>query len=122
MSTSWGYVCESHDPPLESERWLNHGESVLIDVFLKERAGEWPSFREDPSSAWSGEPFAVLPVGGQAEPVPPRPGGGTPPYSGIVPWLREHPHCKIALRSEYGDRRKIGRTVSGSVAPLAVER
>jgi hypothetical protein len=42
VSTYWGYVCESHNPPLISEHWFNHGEDVLTDAYRKERAGEWP--------------------------------------------------------------------------------
>jgi hypothetical protein len=33
VSTYWGYVCESHNPPLESEHWINHGEDVLVATF-----------------------------------------------------------------------------------------
>ena len=56
MSNYWGYACASHEPALISEHWFNHGEAVLVDVFLRERAGEWPN-RED-ISAWD-EPVAV---------------------------------------------------------------
>lgn len=121
MSTHWGFVCESHDPPLISETWLNHGDDALIDAFRKERVGEWPTCTADDYLAWEGEPYYLLQEGDTATPVPPHSGGGAPPWSGIIPWLREHPRCKVALRNEYGDRREIGETVQGEVAPPAVE-
>lgn len=94
MSTYWGYVCVSHDPPLESEHWFNHGEDVLVDAFLRERAGEWPN---DPSfTAWD-EPVPLVLRGYET----------TSPIS----WLREHPRCEVALRNEYGDIRPIGQGV-----------
>jgi hypothetical protein len=106
MSTYWGYVCESHDPPLESERWFNHGADMLTEVFLQERAGEWPN---DPEMLHWEEPVPVV-HRGHATTAP-------------IEWLRQHPRCAIALRNEYGDRRPIGETVPGSIVhPIAVAR
>lgn len=85
MSTYWGYVCKSHDPELPSDRWFNHGEELLIGVYLQERyLGGWPNTKWD-------DPIPVM---------------GSPNYpqgtDAPVWWLREHPRCKVALRSEYG--------------------
>ena len=77
MSTYWGYVCKSHEPPIESEHWFNHGYLTLEQVFRKERAGEWPD-QEDVMHR------------GYATKEP-------------IQWLRQHPHCEVALRNEYGD-------------------
>lgn len=130
MSTSWGYVCESHDPPIESERWLNHGDDALIDLFQKVRGGEWPMAADlvpHLRLAYGDELAPMVMVSATeltasyAAPVAPRPGGGAPPWSDPPNWLREHPHCKVALRNEYGDRREIGETIQGTVAPLAVD-
>lgn len=94
VSTYWGYVCESHDPPIISEHWMNHGDERLAVLFWTERRDGWPS---DPSiTAWD-------------EPVPVPYYDGADAYASTVPivWLREHPHCRIALHNEYGDRRDI---------------
>ena len=112
MSESWGYVCESHDPPLESDRWLNRGADALADLARKMRDGTWPlaadldpeyalAYGDEPAPMeyWRGETSAV--------PVAPVPGGGSPPYSGPPNWFSEHLNCRIALRSEYGERREI---------------
>jgi hypothetical protein len=85
LSTYWGFVCRSHDPEIESEHWFNCGAALLADVYQKERAGEWPNDFEEP---WQ-EPTAV---------------GGT---RAPIFWLRQHPRCDVALRSEYGDTREI---------------
>lgn len=106
MSTYWGYVCETHDPPIVSERWFNRGETVLHRVFELERAGEWPNVPEsDPLYlAYEGEP---MPVHQYADDLI----GTTGPYGVGTPhpvmWLREHPRCKVALRNEYGDREEL---------------
>lgn len=100
MSTYWGYVCESHDPPLISEHWINHGEEVLIETFFKVRAGEWP---DDPRMPDLGEP---LPVVFYAS------GYGS---SAPVWWLGKHPHCAVSLHNEYGERREIRELARGSV-------
>lgn len=106
MSTSWGYVCQSHNPPLESDLWISRGRAVLTDLYRKLRAGEWPSIPEDhPHYLAYGPdaPMALLPEGDVAVPVAPRAGGGTPPYEGPPAWLRQHPHCMVALHNVYGD-------------------
>lgn len=131
MSQYWGYVCESHDPPIESDRWLNHGDDALADLFHKVRNGEWPqSAGMVPEYRLAyGDSLAPMVVGfGVAEgapayaiPVRPVPGGGAPPWHGPVDWLAEHPHCKVVLKNEYGDRRGLGEIVAGSVSPPAVE-
>lgn len=82
MSTYWGYVCKAHEPPIESEHWFNHGQHILAEVLTSERAGEWPS------DEW-GDPGAVNHRGYVTD-------------SPVV-WLRQHPHCKVWLRNEYGD-------------------
>lgn len=109
MSTSWGYVCQSHNPPLESDLWIqgsaDTGANVLTDLYRKERAGQWPSVSEDhPHYLAYGpdSPHWVLPVDGEAIPVPPHAGGGAPPYEGPISWLRQHPHCTIGLHNVYG--------------------
>lgn len=110
MSTSWGYVCQSHNPPLESDLWISGssttGAHVLTDLYRKERAGQWPNVSEDHPYYLAyglGSPYWVAPIDGEAIPVPPRSGGGAPPYEGPATWLREHPHCTIALHNAYGD-------------------
>jgi hypothetical protein len=105
LSTNWGYACISHDPPLVSECWFNHGEEVLVDAFLRERAGQWPS---DPSGGdveWA-EPM----------PVTLRSYATTSP----IYWLREHPRCEVVLHNEDGETRLIGETVAGAVSPLGL--
>lgn len=82
MSTYWGYVCESHDPHLESDHWFNHGDLELARLFWDVRAGKWV-FNE-----W-----------GEPDPIDHRGYTTTEP----VRWLLEHPRCRIALANEYGD-------------------
>lgn len=106
MSTSWGYVCQSHNPPLESDLWISRGRAVLTDLYRKDRAGEWPDIPEGhPHYLAYGPdtPMAVWPEGDVAVPVAPRAGGGAPPFKGPPAWLREHPHCIVALHNVYGD-------------------
>lgn len=108
MSTHWGYVCESHDPPIISEHWINHGDDRLAGLFWAVRRGEWPN---DPSiTAWD-EPIQFPYSEDYASTAP-------------VYWLREHPHCRVALHNEYGDTRVIGETVAGTLItdPLALGR
>jgi hypothetical protein len=88
MSTYWGYVCRSHDPELESEHWINHGEEVLADI-------------------------ANRALGPQGWPEQPVLGGPIPFYfDGVhwtapIVWLQQHPRCDIALRNEYGKTEEI---------------
>lgn len=130
MSTYWGYVCESHDPPIESDHDLNHGDDALIDLYWKVRNGEWPRSADlvpEFRLAYGDELAPMVMVSATestaayAVPVAPRAGGGTPPWHGPVAFLQDHPRCKIALKNEYGDRREIGETIQGSVAPQAIE-
>lgn len=81
MSNHWGYVCRSHDPEIESEHWFDRGAGVLAEVCQKVRAGEWPDGVASPDGCYR-----------TAEPIL---------------WLRQHPKCDVALRSEYGDTREI---------------
>lgn len=81
MSTSWGYVCQSHNPNQYSEDWFNHGQDLLTDVYRRVRAGEWPTDEDD-------DPVPVVHRGHETR---------APVY-----WLRGHPHCMIALWNEYG--------------------
>ena len=131
MSTHWGYVCQSHDPELISERWLNHGDDALIDLYRKVRAGDWPLASDlipHLGLAYGDELAPMEYVQGShgqpgfAFPIAPRAGGGTPPWSGPPSWLAKHPRCVVALRNEYGDVRVIADTVQGLVAPPAVEQ
>lgn len=110
MSTYWGYVCLSHDPPMISERWLNRGGMALADLYRKERAGEWPNTPEDHPFylAFEGSPLPMLAEGDTAIPVDHRLGGGAPPWSDPPEWLREHPNCKVGVRSEYGVVLELG--------------
>lgn len=104
MSTNWGYACVSHDPPLVSEHWMNHGDDRLAALFWAVRRGEWPN---DPSiTAWQ-EPM----------PVPYSRSGD---YASTAPvyWLHAHPNCQVVLHSEYGDTRVIGEIVQGSLAHM----
>lgn len=89
MSTYWGFVCESHDPPLVSEHWFNHGEEPLRFAATAVRAGTWPESDDE----WH-DPKPVEHMGYRT----------TSP----IEWLRKHPKCSIALHSEYGDTRPIG--------------
>lgn len=81
MSTSWGYVCQSHNPNQHSEDWFNHGQDLLADVYRRVRAGAWPTDEDD-------DPVPVVHRGYETR---------APVY-----WLRGHPHCMIALWNEYG--------------------
>ena len=82
MSTYWGYVCQSHDPELISERWFNHGEDHLRWVYAAMRGGTYPKDR------W-GDYLGTDHLG----------------YTTAAPayWLAEHPRCTVALRNEYGE-------------------
>lgn len=91
MSKHWGYVCQSHNPQIESERLINWGQDTLTDAYRRERAGEWPN-----DAGFAEEWPALDPV-----PLPVTHNGFE--YQGVIPWLREHPYCVIALRSEYGE-------------------
>lgn len=99
MSTYWGYVCQSHDPHLESERWFNHGEDVLTEAYQLERAGEWPN---DPAWPLLDEPRDVKHRGYFT--------------SAPIHWLREHPKCQVALRSEYGDTKSLDAPTNGGTS------
>jgi hypothetical protein len=87
VSTNWGYVCQSHDPWLISEPWLNHGDEVLAHVFALVREGAWP---RDP---FDDQPVLISAYG----------------YDTAMPiyWLWEHPHCVVALRNEYGEIQEL---------------
>ena len=87
MSTYWGFACVSHDPPLTSERWFNHGEGTLRQAFRLERAGAWPNDPDMPEVLEEPLPVAHR---GHATTAP-------------IQWLREHPRCTVVLRNEYGD-------------------
>lgn len=89
MSTYWGFVCRSHDPEIESEHWFNRGAAVLADAFQKERSGEILNNQY-------GEPTQTI-----KSPL------GTYETFEPIYWLRQHPRCDVALRSEYGDTREI---------------
>lgn len=106
MSKHWGYVCQSHNPAIESERWLNHGEKVLADVFRLERAGQWPNVPEGHPYylAYKGEPMLVNPAASDMIGSPGPDGSGG---LHLVHWLREHPHCVVAMCSEYGEIRPL---------------
>lgn len=94
MSTNWGFVCLSHDPPLASEHWFNHGEDVLRDAWQKERADEWP---DDPKfTAWAEPLPVVLRSAATASPIF---------------WLRQHPNCTVGLHNEYGDIEPLAETL-----------
>ena len=92
MSTRWGYACVSHDPPLLTERWLNHGDGILAEAFHIERAGKWP---DDPEWPRLENPMPVLYTNGHPATAEP------------IHWLRRHPHCEVILQNEYGDTKPI---------------
>lgn len=123
MSTYWGYVCLSHDPPIEAERDLNHGDDALIDLYWKFTGGDWPMASElapHAALAYEGEMAPMEMVGTQAVPVPPISGGGAPPWTSPLSFLQQHPHCVIAVQSENGDRRSMLGTVQSLPVPPAV--
>jgi hypothetical protein len=105
MSTYWGYVCESHDPPLVSEHWINHGDRTLADAFHLERAGEWPDVP------------VIVGVNDALGPEPEQVTFYDSGYGSAAPiyWLREHPRCEVALHNEYGERQLIGETARGGI-------
>lgn len=73
MSTYWGYKCMSHDPPLESEYWYNHGDEKLA-ALLKDRE-------------------ALIRLGDNLSlSLPPE-----------IVWLREHPKCTVVVANAHGD-------------------
>jgi len=95
MSTYWGYVCESHDPPLTSEHWFNHGEEVLTQAYTLERQGQWPNDTE----------FMLKYPALDPSPMPIDHRGYVTTWP--IEWLREHPNCTVALHNEYGDRKPL---------------
>ncbi len=97
MSTYWGYQCISHDPPLTSEHWFNHGEETLRDLFAKVRAGTWPD----------DDILGPAPVDHRGYAT------NSPPV-----WLMEHPECEVVLNNEYGDTASIVRAPSPPPAPV----
>lgn len=126
MSTYWGYVCLSHDPPIEGSRDLNHGDDALIDLYWKVTAGDWPMASElvppGLERAYEGELAPMVMEGSLAVPVPPQQGGGAPPWGSPLSFLQQHPHCVIVVQSEYGDRRSMLGTVRGlPVSPTLSE-
>lgn len=80
MSTYWGYACRSHNPPLLSEMWLNHGDRALEKTLASYRSGHWPVDEWDC-------------------PVPMSFSGMS--WHGPVAWLREHPNCDVGIINEY---------------------
>ena len=104
MSKYWGFRCASHDPPIDSERWLNHGDQALADALVRVRAGAWPTTANYSRSG------RFL----DAEDVPLV--WRDWPHTEPVAWLRQHPHCHVQLVSEYGDVREPGETIAGEVA------
>lgn len=87
MSHDWGYGCITHDPPLESEHWLNHGADTLRRVFRVVRAGSWPQ-----TEPWPGADYT--------DPMPVEHHGYQ--HTGVVPWLLAHPRCEVVVVDEYG--------------------
>ena len=81
MSTDWGYACISHDPPLVSETWINHGRDALIEAIAKVRNGTWP--RDE-------YPAPVIGTTGDRSESP-------------IYWLDRHPACRVAVYNEYGE-------------------
>ena len=90
MSAYWGYQCISHDPPLTSEHWFNHGEETLRTLFAKMRAGTWP-------------------IDDILGPVPVSNGNSGHSTNSPPVWLMEHPKCEVVLHNEYGDTAPIVR-------------
>ena len=81
MSTYYGYVCLSHDPPLHSEHWLNRGEDTLRRFLAAWRAGGYTA---------DTYPLPKLPVH--------RGWDGDP-----AEWLAAHPNCRIGIGNENGE-------------------
>lgn len=93
MSTDWGYACVSHDPPMYSEEWFNHGEAVLRAALLQHRSAEgWP---DDPDQSEENRRL----LGPDPAPVQHEGYATTAP----VRWLNQHPHCEVVIVSEYGE-------------------
>lgn len=91
MSTYWGYACVSHDPPLISDHWFNHGGDLLVEVFHRVRAGQWPL---DPRLPELLEEPAPVDHRGYLTAAP-------------IHWLRSHPNCEVVLDNEYGHTKPI---------------
>src|ERR1044072_5819380 len=96
MSTYWGYACKSHDPPLVSEHWLNHGDDFLRTIY--EDRAQWLE-RHDADDNYGGIEVEYRGYGRR----------------GIIEWLAEHRSCKVVLHNEYGTEQTLGPTVSGGV-------
>jgi hypothetical protein len=127
MSEYWGYVCLSHDPPIVGKRDLNHGDDALIDLYWKVVAGDWPMASElvpGFEMAYEGElaPMVMDEAKKHAVPVPPRQGGGTPPYTSPLTFLQQHPNCTMAVQNEYGDRRWMQGTIQPASAAKELGR
>lgn len=90
MSTEWGYVCQSHDPELESDHWFNHGQAKLREIFA-DREALFRVYELDYGLALA----------------------NTDLY-GPTCWLMMHRNCAVAVRNEYGDTEPID--VHGSAA------
>jgi hypothetical protein len=104
VSTYWGYVCKSHNPPIESEHWFNRGEDILREAYRLEQAGEWPTVAPTALDLKYGWDLDPEPVSWTTEPIH---------------WLRAHPHCDVALRNEYGVEEPLdgaGATETGAVS------
>lgn len=91
MSNYWGYVCLSHDPPMYSERWLNHGEEALRAAWEQSRTPEgWPAAPKIPG---------VNDLLGD-DPMPLEHRGFS--HSSPGAWLWEHLRCRVGLHDQRG--------------------
>lgn len=89
MSNYWGYVCLSHDPPMYSEQWLNHGEEALRAAWEQSRTPEgWPAVPKIPgvNDLLGDDPMPIDHRG--------------VPHSGPGGWLWEHPRCRVGLHDQ----------------------
>lgn len=86
MSTDWGFACLSHDPPLVLYPDYPSRDG-MADLLTRIRSGTWPTITE-----FAGTAIESIEDAPYAE-----------HWSAPVKFLREHPKCRIAIVSEYGE-------------------
>ena len=89
MSTNWGYKCMSHEPHIKSEHWFNHGDDLLIAIYILNKNGLWP---KSDNQYWD-EPKNIM--------------VGNWETASAVSWLWQHPNCKVVLNNEYDENKNI---------------
>jgi len=93
VSNYWRYACLSHDPPIVMDEFggvggaPNHAREQMIAAVAVVRRGEWPMTAEDTFGYAAPEPLVGETGCESAAPIE---------------FLLRHPHCRIAVVSEYG--------------------